>query len=62
VTSKDRRRETAELYAAMYDSGYNPSHGLGPVFAMMLLASIAAVILLMFILTGAGHAVFMWFV
>jgi hypothetical protein len=26
----------ADLYAEMYDEGYNPSRGLGPVFAVMV--------------------------
>jgi len=26
----------AELYAEMYDQGYDPSRGLGPVFAIMI--------------------------
>jgi hypothetical protein len=34
--SATTRHETAELYAEMYDQGYNPSRGLGPALAIMI--------------------------
>jgi hypothetical protein len=47
----------AELYAAMYDRGYNPSRGLGPVFAVMLsLAALAIAVMMLTVLTlMTGH-------
>ena len=33
----------AELYAEMYAEGYNPSRGLGPVFALMAISSVVAI-------------------
>jgi len=39
VPSNKRRRELADLYAEMYDEGYNPGRGLGPVLAVMLVCA-----------------------
>ena len=47
----------ADLYAEMYDQGYNPSRGLGPVFAIMIM--FASLTIVMVFLTVAtlltGH-------
>ena len=37
----------AELYAEMYERGYNPSRGLGPVFAVMLGFAVLAIAVVM---------------
>jgi hypothetical protein len=38
--SAETRRETAELYAEMFDHGYNPSRGLGPALAIMVVFAV----------------------
>jgi len=47
----------AELYAEMYDRGYNPSRGLGPVFVVMfgLVMLEIAIVMLTVVTLLTGH-------
>jgi hypothetical protein len=54
MTARERRRETAELCADMYESGNNPERGLWLIVVLMGALAIVAIVALLVVFAGGA--------